>query len=124
MNNQFILLSLGAGLIVSVAIFAAYKAGQVSGWSTFEKERQEFDLEKLKLNTEYVLERLWGESQGNAELPGGLTFKEIVEKALIYDESCRDQILGLHRIHLDLMSNGASSSYFVHILDVYGQNVM
>ena len=115
MDNQSISY-VSAGILVSVAIFVAFKARQVC---TIENHIQELDLERLKQKTESILERLWVDTQGNAKLPGGLTFQDIVEKAFLIDESTREQIIGLNKIYLDLASNGASSSYFVYILDVY-----
>ena len=43
MDNQFISY-VGAGIIVSVAIFVAFKAGQVFGLRTVEKQIHELDL--------------------------------------------------------------------------------
>ena len=114
----------GVGVIVSVAIFVAFKAGQVFKLRTIEKQIHELDLERLKQKTEYVLERLWGDTNGNVKLPEGLTFKEIVENAFIIDESIQEEILGLNKINFDLISNGAGGSYFVYILDVYAHTIL
>ena len=109
MDTQFISY-VGVGVIVSVAIFVAFKAGQVFKLRTIEKQIHELDLERLKQKTEYVLERLWGDTNGNVKLPEGLTFKEIVENAFIIDESIQEKIIGLNKINFDLISNGAGGS--------------
>jgi hypothetical protein len=115
--------ALGVGLVLSIAIFGAFKAGQVFERSTTISTRiHELDLEKLKLKTESKLEMLW-ERNGNIQLPEGLSFKDIVERAFIIDEPIQDQILGLNQIYLDLISNGTHSSYFIYILDTYGHIV-
>jgi len=64
MDNQF-LSYVGAGIIVSVAIFAAYKAGQVFCFRTVENQFHELEFERLKLETKYVLEALWRATPGN-----------------------------------------------------------
>ena len=51
--------TLGVGLILSIAIFGAFKAGQVFERSTISERIHEFDLEKLKQKTESKLEMLW-----------------------------------------------------------------
>ena len=59
----------------------------------------------------------------NVNLPEELSFKDIVDHAFIMNETLEEQILGLNQIHLDLICNGTSSSYFVDILDTYGHIV-
>lgn len=120
------ILSLGIGLILSIAIFSAFKAGQVFERSTISEKIHELELDKLKQKTESKLEMLWKhycDTNGNMQLPEGLRFKDIVEHAFIIDENLKDQILGLNKIYLDLISNGTGSSYFGHILDTYGHIV-
>jgi hypothetical protein len=110
------------GLILSIAIFCAFKAGQVFERSTISERILECDLEKLKRFTEKKLEMLWKhycDTNGNMQLPEGFSFKDIVEHFII-DENIRDQFLGLETIYLDLVCNGTGSSYFVSILDTYG----
>ena len=115
--------ALGVGLVLSIAIFGAFKAGQVFERSTTISTRiHELDLEKLKLKTESKLEMLW-ERNGNIQLPEGLSFKDIVERAFIIDEPIQDQILGLNQIYLDLISNGTNSFYFMEIINTYGHIV-
>jgi hypothetical protein len=123
MDNQSISY-VGVGVIVSVAIFAAYKAGQVCGLLSVEKQIQLMDFERLKQKTTYVLERLWGDTQGNSQLPGERNFEVVVDNFLFPEDSLREKILLLDHIYFDLACNGASSSYFVYILNEYGQNVM
>jgi hypothetical protein len=48
--------TLGVGLILSIAIFGAFKAGQVFERSTISERIHEYDLEKLKLKTEEKLQ--------------------------------------------------------------------
>lgn len=113
----------GVGLILSLAMFGAFKTGQAFLRSTLSEQIHEYELEKLKLKTESKLEMLWKhycDTNGNMQLPEGLHFKDIVEHAFIIDESLKEQILGLTKIYLDLKSNGTNSSYFVYILDAYG----
>ena len=115
--------TLGVGLILSIAIFGAFKAGQLLERSTISERIHELDLEKLKQKTESKLEMLWqhySDRNGNIQLPEGLSFKDIVEHAFIIDENVKEQILGLNKRYLDLISNGTGSSYFVYILDTYG----
>ena len=117
---------LGVGLVLSIAIFGAFRAGQVFERSTLSERIHEFDLEKLKQKTESKLEILWKhycDTNGNMQLPEGLRFKDIVEHAFLIDENIKDPILGLNKIYLDLISNGTGSSYFVQILDTYGHIV-
>jgi len=78
MDNQSISY-VGAGIIVSVAIFAAYKAGQVSGL----RERihsHTLEMEILKQKIESALGRLLEETPGNAQLPEGLSLQDIIQK--------------------------------------------
>lgn len=37
----------------------------------------------------------------------------------IIDESLQEQILGLNKIYLDLISHGTNSKYFIEILNAY-----
>ena len=74
------------GVILSIAIFGAFKAGQVFERSTLSERIHEFSLEKLKLQTENKLEMLWKhycDTNGNMQLPEGFSFKDIVEHAFI-----------------------------------------
>ena len=76
--------TLGIGLILSIAIFSAFKAGQVFERSTISERIHELELEKLKQKTESKLEMLWKhycDTNGNMQLPEGLRFKDIVEHA-------------------------------------------
>lgn len=101
-----------------------FKAGQVLERSTISERIHEFELEKLKQKTEFKLEMLWkhySDTNGNMQLPEGLSFKDI--DSFIIDENIKEQILGLNKIYLDLISNGTGSSYFVYILDTYGHIV-
>ena len=117
---------LGVGLILSIAIFGAFKAGRVFERSTIPERIYEFDLDKLKLKTESKLDMLWKhycDTNGNMQLPERPRFKDIVEHVFIIDENLKDQILGLNQIYLDLISNGTDSSYFIQVLDTYGHIV-
>lgn len=109
------------GLILSFAIFCAFFASLVFEPSTLRI--QELDLAKLKLQTEFTLERLFKQycDQTGIQLLERPRFKDIVEHAFIIDENLKDQILGLYQIYLDLISNGTSSSYFILVLDTYDQ---
>nr|YP_009045792.1 orf143 [Batis maritima]AIC83395.1 orf143 [Batis maritima] len=119
--------TLGVGLILSIAILgAAYTAGNVFGVNTFVERLLEMDLEKLKQKTAFKLEKLWQhyrETNG-VDLPQGLSFKDVVENEGIFEEHIKEQILGLKKIYFDLISNGTSSIYFVHILETYGNNIV
>lgn len=120
--------TLGVGLILSIAIFGAFKAGQVFERSTLLERIHEFDLDKLKQKTESKLEMLWKhycDTNGNIQLPERPRFKDIVEHAFILDidENIQDKILGLNQIYLDLIFNGTGSSYFIQVLDTYGHIV-
>jgi len=111
------------GVILSVAIGGVFKAAQVCERSTIVERLLQFDLEKLKLKTAAKLEMLlslYRETNGNMEFPEEFSFKNIVDHAFIMDETLENQILGLTQIHLDLISKGTSSSYFVEILNTYG----
>jgi hypothetical protein len=56
------------------------------------------------------------------ELAEGLSFKDVVQHSFIMEaDSITEKILGLNQIYLDLVTNGTSSSYFVYIIDTYGQ---
>ena len=115
--------TLGVALLLSIALFGAFKAGQVFERSNTQRIL-ELDLEKLKLKTQSRLEMLWKEysnNNSNMQLEEGLCFKGVVENAFLIDESLQEQILGLNKVYLDLISNGTGSSYFVWILDTYGQ---
>ena len=127
MDNQFIVpVFLGVGVLLSVAFFGVFKAGQVFERSTIVVERiHTLELEKLKQKTSVKLEMLWNSyernrNENNMELPEGLHYKDIVNHAFIMDESISEQILGLNQIYLDLICKGTSSSYFVDILGTYG----
>ena len=124
MDNQFIVpVFLGVGVLLSVAIYGVFKAGQVSAQSTIVDRIHTMELEKLKQKTSVKLEVLWNSYRNtneNMRLPEGLSFKDIVDHAFLMDETIAEQILGLHQIYLDLIYNGTSSSYFVDILGTYG----
>lgn len=115
--------TLGIALILSIAIFGAVRAGQVMERNTILKQLHELDLEKLKLKTQSKLEMLWkdySDTNGNLQVPEELDFKHIVENVFIIDESLQEQILGLNKIYLDLISHGTDSSYFIDIMNTYG----
>ena len=106
--------TLGVGVILSIAILGAFKAGQAFERSTISERIHEFDLEKLKLKTESKLEMLWKhycETNANRELPERPRFKDIVENFIIIDENLKDQILGLETIYLDLVCNDSESAF-------------
>jgi len=110
----------GIAFILSIAIFGTFRALERNSIS---KSIFELNLEKLKLKTESKLEMLWKHysyTNENMQLPEGLSFKNIVENAFIIDESLQEQILGLNKIYLDLISHGTDSSYFIEILNTYG----
>lgn len=124
MDNQFIVpVFLGVGVLLSVAFFGVFKAGQVFERSTIVVERiHTLELEKLKQKTAVKLEMLLNSNRNedNMELPEGLHFNDIVERLVLINDGIQDQILGLHQIYLDLICKGTSSSYFVDILGTYG----
>ena len=112
---------LGVGLILG--LFGAFTVGRIIE-NNNTKEILHLQYEKLKQKTESKLEQLWkhsSDTNGNMQLREGLSFKDIVEHAFIIDENIKEQILRLNQIYLDLITNGTGSTYFVHILDVYGQ---
>ena len=117
--------TLGIAVILSIAIFFAFRAGQVVERKSIFKELYELDLEKLKQKTQSKLEVLWkdySDTNENQQLPSELDFKHIVENVFILDidESLQEKILGLNQIYLDLISHGTDSSYFIEILNTYG----
>jgi hypothetical protein len=113
--------TLGTALILSIAIFGAVRAGQVMERNTILKHLRELDLEKLKQKTQSKLEVLWRDyNDTRGQLPEELDFKHIVENGFIIDESLQEQIIGLNKIYLDLISHGTDSSYFIEILNTYG----
>lgn len=115
--------TLGIALILSIAILGAVRAGQVMERNTFWKHFHELDLEKWKQKTQSKLEVLYqnySDTNGNLQLPEELDLKHIVENVFIIDESLQEQILGLNKIYLDLISHGTESSYFIFILNTYG----
>jgi hypothetical protein len=67
-----------------------------------------------------VLWRDYNDTSGHIQLPEELDFKHIVENGFIIDESLQEQIIGLNKIYLDLISHGTDSSYFIEILNTYG----
>jgi hypothetical protein len=67
-----------------------------------------------------VLWKDYSDTNGNLQLPEELDFKHIVENFFIIDESLQEQILGLKKIYLDLISHGTNSSYFIDIMNTYG----
>jgi hypothetical protein len=120
------LATLGVGLILSIAIFGAFKSGQVFEQSTILERLHKLDLEKLKQKTESKLKVLckrYSDANENFELPEELCFKDIIEHSFIIDEPIQDQILGLNQIYLDLISNGTNSFYFMEIINTYGHIV-
>ncbi|PHT57294.1 hypothetical protein CQW23_05780 [Capsicum baccatum] len=91
--------------------------------STIAEGIHDLALKKLKQKTESKLKMLWKQyrdTNGTLQLSEGIRFKDVVEHSFIMDEDIKDQILGLNKIYLDLISNGTDSSYFVYILDTYG----
>lgn len=115
--------TLGIALILSISLYSAVRAGQVMERKTILKHFHELNLNIYKLKTQSKLEVLWkdySETNGNLQLPEELDFKHIVENVFIIDESLQEQILGLNKIYLDLISHGTDSSYFIDILNTYG----
>ncbi|KAL6519616.1 hypothetical protein OROMI_032864 [Orobanche minor] len=117
------LTTLTFALLLSVAIFGAFKVGQIYERTSLSQQAHVLDLqlEKLKQKVELKLEVLWRQTNENMELAEGLRFKDIVQDSLIMEaDSIPERILGLNKIYLDLVTNGTSSSYFVYIIDTYG----
>jgi len=112
-------------LSLSVALFGAFKAGQIYERSNLAQHAHILDLQKLQQKVEFKLEVLWKhfrQRNENIELPEGLRFKDVVQDSFIMEaESIPERILGLNQIYLDLVTNGTSSSYFVDIIDMYAQ---
>lgn len=108
-----------------VAIFGAFKVGQIYERSNLSQHAHILDLEKLKLKVEFKLEVLWKDfrqTNNNMELSEGLSFKDVVQDSFIMKaDSIPETILGLNQIDFDLVTNGTSSIYFVYIIDMYGQ---
>jgi hypothetical protein len=72
--------SIGAtGILIAIAIFAAYKAGQVSGLKEKMHSQQVLDLEILKQKWESALGRLLEETPDNVQLPEGRSLSNIIE---------------------------------------------
>jgi len=113
MDNQFIF-NVATGIIVSVAIFAAYKAGQLAGLRELrEGQGPTIDLEVLKQKMEWRLSKLLEETPGNVQLPGGVSPQDIFKKMVFPGESLEEQILSLNMIYLDLVEYGVNSKYFL-----------
>ena len=106
------------GVIVSVATFVAFKAGQVCGLRE-QIHAHTLDIEILKLEIESALGKLLEETTGNAQLPEGLSLKHFIETTLFPGESIEEQILSLNEIYLDLINHGIYSSYFLEFLNFY-----
>jgi len=91
--------TLAVGLLLSGAIFGAFKAGRLFERSTIAESIHDLALEKLKQKTESRLEMLWKEyrdTNGTPQLPEGLRFKDVVEHSFIMDEELKEQFLGLN----------------------------
>jgi hypothetical protein len=113
MDNQFISY-MAAGIIFSVAIFSAFKAGQLAG---LREPNHELDLEVLKQKMESTLWRLLEKTPGNVQLPEGLSPQDIFNKMIFPGGSIEEQILSLNEIYLDLINHGIQSKYFVLFLN-------
>jgi len=114
MDNQFILLSVGAGIIVSVAIFAAYKAGQVFGLRE-QIHAHTLDIEIIKLKIESALGRLLEET--NVQLPEGLSLQDIIKNMVFPGDSIEEQILTYNQIYLELVVRGTASAHFLEFVN-------
>ncbi|KAM3357446.1 hypothetical protein P3S68_020376 [Capsicum galapagoense] len=91
--------TLAVGLLLSGAIFGAFKAGRLFERSTIAESIHDLALEKLKQKTESRLEMLWKEyrdTNGTSQLPEGLHFKDVVEHSFIMDKELKEQFLGLN----------------------------
>jgi len=77
--------------------------------------------ERLKQKTAAKLEMLYRNCDNNVRLPDEIRFKDLIDHLVCVDQTLDEKILGLNQIYLDLITNGTGSTYFVHILDVYGQ---
>lgn len=124
-----LLLFINSNLILSIALFGAFKAGQVLELSTSSEHLSKLDLMKLKQKTEVQLEMLWKHYRDtneneNYKLPEGFHFKDIVDNLFLRDENLTEQIIGLNQIYLDLISNRTESVYFVEILKTYGEQIV
>lgn len=115
MDTQFITY-IGVGVIVSVAIFVAFKAGQVSGFRE-QVHNQSLDLEKLKLKIEYKILQLLEQTSGNAQLPEGFSLQQIIESMVLSEDCIEEKILTFYKIYLDLVVHGHTSDYFLMILN-------
>lgn len=112
MDNQFIDY-VGIGIIVSVAIFFAYKAGQLAE----RIHSHTLEMEILKQKLEYKLKMLLEQTSGNAQLPEGFSLRDIITNMVFSGDSIEEQLLALNRIYLDLVVHGHSSDYFLMILN-------
>jgi hypothetical protein len=113
MDNQFISY-VGAGIIVSVAIFFAYKAG----WGLRDHSHA-LKREMLSQKLEYKLKMLFEQTSGNAQLPEGLALQDIIQNMVFPGDSIEEQILTLNQIYLDLVVHGHASHYFIDILNYF-----
>jgi hypothetical protein len=115
MDNEFVTY-LGVGVMVSVVLFFAFKAGQVSGFRE-QVHNQSLDLEKLKLKIEYQYRILLEQTSGNAKLPEGFSLQQKIENLVFPQDCIEEKILSFYKIYLDLVVHGQSSEYFLMILN-------
>ena len=116
MDNQS---TIFAGIIISVAIAAAFKAGQVCGLHAISHRILQLDFEKLNQKTESLLGKLLEETVGNVQLPQGLTLRDMVNQTIFNEGSIEDRILALNESYLDLLNYGATSKTFLSIVTEY-----
>jgi len=125
MNQRILMENLStvtSALLLSVALFGAFQLGKMVERSHISEHAHLLNLEKLKQKVEFKLEVLWNQDFPNKKLTEGLCFKDVVQDSFIMEaDSIPERILGLNQIYLDLVTNGTSSSYFVYIIDTYGQ---
>ena len=113
------------GLALPVAILVAVRVGQIIhqiNSINMETEITNLAIDVLKEKIVQKLQifyRVYKDTTptGEFSFPTAVNFQEVAERALF----SVDNIHWLNQIYLDLITNGTGSTYFVHILDVYGQ---
>ena len=114
------MISLGLGLILSsLALFCAFKSGQVLERKVTLESIHDVTLNKLKQKTGYKLEMLlneYKETDSNINVPKDINIKDMVDCFVNIDQTIPEKILALNQIYLDLVYNNTNSVYFAEVL--------
>lgn len=117
--------SIPLALIVlsSLALFGAFKAGQALGRNSTLDSLHDLTLNRVKQKTESRLSMLLNEYKGtnpDFEVPEERNVKDILDLFVSMDPTIPEKILGLNKIYLDLVNQGAQSEYFLLLLQFLG----